>query len=197
MACSVKRADQEEICAISSTGNQTVIVHAVARIAGGTVGAMWGVCQPVNYHDKAEAGTLKHSFAQIMDNAKHCIQNEARELTWLKFAGTEAGWTMSRIVAGAPLRKSSAEPLGLSSDHTTTPDLSVCDVNSMTFTIDSLASAADEVSSGCLGNTTVSRSCMTFFFFVSTTVDNSGIQDPKTELKSTAETKSDSVVSSD
>ena len=56
---------------LSGTVNQTIIVHAVARIAGEVVGAMtvtgpttvlWGVCQPANYHDKAEAGTLKAFF---------------------------------------------------------------------------------------------------------------------------------------
>lgn len=75
-------------------------------------------------------------------------------------------------MAGAPLRKRSAEPLGPSSDHTTTPDLSFCDVNSMTFTMDSLASGAEEVWSGCRGSTTVSRSCVASFFSFSMNQDN-------------------------
>ncbi|KAA6427831.1 MAG: hypothetical protein FRX49_02494 [Trebouxia sp. A1-2] len=51
---------------------------------------------------------------------------------------------MSLITAGAPLRNSRAEPLGPSSDHTTTPDLRVWEVKSITFAMESLASRALE-----------------------------------------------------
>ncbi|KAA6427456.1 MAG: hypothetical protein FRX49_02119 [Trebouxia sp. A1-2] len=51
---------------------------------------------------------------------------------------------MSLITAGAPLKNSRAEPLGPSSDHTTTPDLRVCNVKSITFAMESLASRASE-----------------------------------------------------
>lgn len=49
--------------------------------------------------------------------------------------------------------------MGASSEKTTTPDLRVCDVNSMTFTIESLAVKAGEVLSAWRGNTTVFLSC--------------------------------------
>ncbi len=69
------------------------------------------------------------------------------------------GCTMSLITAGAPLRNSRAEPLGPSSDHTTTPDLRVWEVKSITFAMESLVSKASEVWSGWRGSTTCSLSC--------------------------------------
>ena len=64
------------------------------------------------------------------------------------------------MMAGAPRRKSSAEPSGAPSENTTTPDLRVCDVNSITFTIESLTCNAEEMWSARRGITTVSLSCI-------------------------------------
>ena len=45
--------------------------------------------------------------------------------TWSKSGGTLVGVTKLLMTAGAPLRKSRAEPLGASVEMTTTPDLRV------------------------------------------------------------------------
>jgi len=66
---------------------------------------------------------------------------------------------MFLMTAGAPLRNSRADPGGPSSAQATTPDLRVCEVNSITFAMDSLATNAVDVWLGWRGNTTCSLSC--------------------------------------
>ena len=106
----------------------------------------------------------KHSkIAYIREQMKavHSVSTHkiTHKTTWWKSGGTVLGCTMSLIIAGAPLRNSRAESLGPSSDHTTTPDLRVWEVKSITFAMESLASKASEVRSGWRGSTTCSLSC--------------------------------------
>ena len=63
------------------------------------------------------------------------------------------------MTAGAPLRKSSPAPFGASGDKTTAPDLRVSELNSSTFTMDSLAILKADNASDFLGRTTASLSC--------------------------------------
>lgn len=56
--------------------------------------------------------------------------------------------------------KKSADPRGASLVMTTTPDLRVCELNSNTLTMVSLAMFEDDLASGRRGRTTVSLSCI-------------------------------------
>ena len=66
---------------------------------------------------------------------------------------------MSRSTRGAPLMKSSADPVGMSSEATTTPDLSVCELNSNWRRMAKLAMLAVERLSGLRGKIKVLLSC--------------------------------------
>lgn len=80
-------------------------------------------------------------------------------LTLSKSGGTDAGLTRLLIAAGAPLRKSNAKPAGASEAATTTPDLSVCELNSSTRFTESVAIFEGEAASGRRGKTTLCLSC--------------------------------------
>lgn len=84
-------------------------------------------------------------------------------LTWLKSEGRLEGCTNSLMTAGAPLRKSRAEFEGPSLAETTTPDLTVRELNSSVLMIFKVAFVLRLCRSGLRGRATVSRSCRTAY----------------------------------